>query len=445
MADPRDLIDQSPMSRFQWGVVAIMVGLNALDGFDVLSISFASPGLAAAWHVERAALGFVLSTELVGMSLGSFILGGAADRFGRRVTILTCLVIMATGMFGAASARGVLSLSAWRVLTGIGIGGMLASTNAAVAEASNVVRRNLSVVLMAGGYPLGAIVGGIISSHLLRSHEWNAVFLFGGSVTLAFIPLIWWLSPESISFLAQRGGAEALGKINRTLARMGHPPADRLPDLTTRRAMPIAGLFRPPLARPTVLLTIAYLAHIMTFYFILKWIPKIVVDMGFAPAEAAGVLVWANVGGALGSLLLGLLTLRLRLPLLTICAMLASTALVIWFGRGQDGLAQLSLIAACAGFCTNAGVVGLYALVAGAFPTRVRASATGFVIGVGRGGSALAPALAGLLFAAGYALSSVATCMAVGSSVAAASIALFARRPTTLEPNGSLEPHGSAS
>ena len=46
MTDPRATLDAAPMSRFQWGVVAIMVGLNALDGFDVLSISFASPGIA---------------------------------------------------------------------------------------------------------------------------------------------------------------------------------------------------------------------------------------------------------------------------------------------------------------------------------------------------------------------------------------------------------------
>ena len=79
--DPRDILDHAPMSRFQWGVVAIMVGLNALDGFDVLSISFASPGIATAWGIDRAALGFVLSMELIGMALGSLVLGGAADRY----------------------------------------------------------------------------------------------------------------------------------------------------------------------------------------------------------------------------------------------------------------------------------------------------------------------------------------------------------------------------
>ena len=72
--DPRTIIDQQPMSRFQWGIVATMVGLNALDGFDVLSISFASPGIASAWGIDRAALGIVLSMELIGMAVGSVLI-----------------------------------------------------------------------------------------------------------------------------------------------------------------------------------------------------------------------------------------------------------------------------------------------------------------------------------------------------------------------------------
>ena len=425
--DPRAVVDGAPMSRFQWGVVATMVGLNALDGFDVLSISFASPGIAAAWGIDRAALGIVLSMELVGMAIGSLILGGIADRIGRRATILSCLVVMATGMFGASSAHDVTTLCIWRVLTGLGIGGMLAATNAAVAEAANNRRRALCVVLMAGGYPVGSIIGGSISAVLLAHYDWSAVFVFGGIATLAFIPIVLLFAPESIAFLLHRRPRGALERINAALARMGHEPVDALPPPEpAAKKVPLAQLFAPDLVRSTLLLTLAYLTHIMTFYFILKWVPKIVVDMGFPAPLAAGVLVWTSVGGATGSLVLGLLTARLRLYSLTIAAMLLSTGLVIAFGQGQTDLGSLSLIAALAGFATNAGVVGLYALIAQTFPTGVRATATGFIIGVGRGGSALAPAIAGFLFAAGYGLATVAVIMGLGSIVAA--VALFGLR-----------------
>ncbi|HEY6816355.1 MAG TPA: MFS transporter, partial [Croceibacterium sp.] len=81
--NPINVINESPMGARQWVVVVLMVLLNALDGFDVLSSAFAAPGISAEWGIERAALGIVLSAELVGMGFGSVLLGGAADKYGR--------------------------------------------------------------------------------------------------------------------------------------------------------------------------------------------------------------------------------------------------------------------------------------------------------------------------------------------------------------------------
>ncbi|MEQ1552519.1 MFS transporter [Sphingorhabdus sp.] len=120
------MLDTKPMTRAQIVVVAIMVALNALDGFDVLSISFASPGIAQEWGIDRAALGWVLTMELIGMAAGSVLLGRAGDRVGRKPTALASLVLMALGMFMVSTAGSIAELSARRVLTGVGIGGMLA-------------------------------------------------------------------------------------------------------------------------------------------------------------------------------------------------------------------------------------------------------------------------------------------------------------------------------
>jgi benzoate transport len=426
--DPRWLIDHRAMSGFQWAIVALMIGLNALDGFDVLSISFASPGIAQEWGIDRGALGLVLSMELVGMAVGSVLLGRIADRIGRRATILACLPGMAAGMFGAATAASVSALSLWRVLTGLGIGGMLAATNAAVAEASNLAKRNLAVVLMAAGYPVGTVIGGSIATALLAHSDWRAVFVFGGVVTLVFVPLAALWAPESIAFLLHRRPPGALGRVNAVLRRLGHPQIGALPGTRVEPSRtPFSRLFSADLRGLTGLLTLAYLAHVMTFYFILKWIPKIVADMGYPASAAGGVLVWASLGGLAGSVSLGLLALRVPVRRLTIIAMIASVLLVAWFGQGARDLSGLAWLAALAGFATNAGVVGLYALLAASFPTGLRASATGFVIGVGRGGSALAPALAGVLLGSGYGLPAVAVLMGLGSAVAAVALLLLRR------------------
>ena len=245
-------------------------------------------------------------------------------------------------------------------------------------------------------------------------------------MSLAFIPIVLRAAPESIPYLMQRGGPDALASVNMLLRLMGHPQLSTLPAESARpKQQPVSALFAGALLRPTLLLTLAYFAHIMTFYFILKWIPKIVADLGYPAALAGTVLVWASLGGLAGSLLLGLLTRGYPVRRLTIGAMVLSVVFVVLFGAGASDLASLSIVAAVAGFATNAGVVGLYALLAMRFPTALRASATGFVIGVGRGGSALAPAMAGFLFAAGQGLSTVAFLMALGSLVAAVALLLL--------------------
>jgi MFS family permease len=329
-------------------------------------------------------------------------------------------------MFMTTTAQSVTSLSIWRVLTGLGIGGMLAATNAVAAEFANARRRSLCLALMVVGYPMGAVIGGAVAVQLLDGGHWRMVFEFGAIVTAMFIPLVWLFVPESVDYLAKKQPENALARINRTLARMGHAALANLPGLETQSAgSSLAALFAPGVAATTILVTLAYFGHITTFYFILKWTPKIVADMGFAPGLAAGVLVWANVGGVLGGALFGLLTLRFGLKPLTLASLFLSAIMVTMFGRGPNDLEQLALMAASTGFFTEAGIVGLYAVLAHVFPTQLRGSGTGFAIGMGRGGAALAPILAGLLFHAGYGLQAVAAIMGTGSLIAAAALLLI--------------------
>jgi benzoate transport len=428
--DPRETSSGAPMSTLQIVAVAITVGLTALDGFDVLSISFASPGIATEWGIDRAALGIVLSMELIGMALGSILLGAVADNVGRRHTMLGCLVLMTIGMFMVTTVKRIPELEVWRFVTGLGIGGLLAASNAVAAEFANLRRRNLCVSLMAIGYPIGAVVGGLIVKELLRGHDWRSVFYFGGSVSALFIPLVLLALPESVHWLTQKQPPGALDRINRALARMGHAAIEALPTIPAEvRRRSSADIFAPALVVTTLLAAVAYFFHVMTFYFILKWVPKIVVDMHFPASEAAGVLVWANVGGALGGATLGLLSQRVGLKSVTIAVMLLSTVMVILFGRSGPDLNELSLLCAGAGFFTNAAIVGLYAIYAQAFPTHARATGTGFAIGVGRGGSVLAPITAGFLFKRGYTLPTVALYMALGSLIAAGVLSLLKLKP----------------
>ncbi len=435
MTDPRTYLDEEKMSRLQIIAVAITTLLNAIDGFDVLSISFAAPGIAKEWGTTQAALGIVMSMELIGMAIGSFILGGVADRIGRRRTLLGCLLVMTGGMLLVTTATNAIQLSIWRVLVGLGIGGILACVNAVVAEFTNVKRRGLCISIMVIGYPLGGTFGGMLASFLLQAHDWRAIFYFGAIITGVCLPLVYFFVPESIPWLCQKRPKGALEKINATLVRMKFPPAMSLPESPiVEEKKSISSIFSPSLIAVTLLMTAAYFLHITTFYFILKWSPKIVADMGFAPALAGGVLVWANLGGATGGAIFGWLTTRIELKKLTIIIMLLTSIFVALFGRTSADLDQIKMLAACAGFFGNAGISGLYSILAIAFPTQVRATGSGFVIGIGRAGAVISPILAGVLFQVGAGLPTVAMVMGLGSLLAGLVLAFF-KIPHDLNPS----------
>lgn len=437
MTDPREIIDKSPMTPIMYIIVVITVLLNAMDGFDVLAISVSGPGIRGEFGIDQAQLGVVLSMELIGMAVGSVFLGGVADMIGRRNMTLGCLAVMAIGMFLATTATGVTSLSIWRVFTGLGIGGMLSTTNAIVAEFSNIRHRGMCISMMVIGYPLGGIVCGEVGKALLAdgATNWRVMFTTGAILSAALIPIVYFLVPESVHWLTRKQPSNALERINAALRKLGHTVVTALPEISSEaRKKSVADIFSPALAVTTILATMVYFFHILTFYYILKWTPTIVVEMGIGAQAASGVLTWANVGGAIGGVLFGVLTMKIGVKPLTIAILALTMVGVTIFGRSAPDVTELSYLAAFAGFFGNAGVSGLYTIIAYVFPTHVRATGTGFVIGVGRGGAVLSPIIAGYLLNADFSLAQVG--MAMGSfSLLAAIVLCFLKLGGTDKPS----------
>lgn len=435
------------MTWLQKVIVAITVAFSAVDGFDVLAIAVSGAGIMSEFGLDRAGLGVVLSMELLGMAVGSVLLGGIADKIGRRYMLLGCLVVMALGMAMVAQVTSVSALCAWRVFTGFGIGGLLSTNNAVVAEFTNQRYRGLSISLMVIGYPMGGILCGAIGHAILDAGavNWRAMFWAGALMSGVMIPITYLLLPESVHWLSRIQPRNALTRINIVLRKLGHHAIEQLPvPMQHESKISILDIFSTGakgLLVATLLMTLAYLFQMITFYYVLKWTPTIVVQMGIGAASAAGVLFWVNVGGVLGGTLFGLLSSKIGLKRLTVGVLVLTCGAVTLFGQSQPDLAQLSLLAAGAGFFANAGVSGIYTLVAYVFPTHVRATGTGFVIGVGRAGAVIAPWLSGLLMQQGLdkgdplldVLAYVALLMGLCSFVAALALFFLRDEPETVK------------
>lgn len=155
------------MTPLQWRVVALCWLVNMLDGFDLLAISFTAPAIAKTWQLAPQTLGIVFSSGLLGMMIGSLILGPAADHVGRRRMILLAVTVLGASMLATAYAASVGQLILLRGLTGIAIGALLPSLNTLVAEYTPDRRKNLAISFMHVGYPIGGIAGGWLASQII--------------------------------------------------------------------------------------------------------------------------------------------------------------------------------------------------------------------------------------------------------------------------------------
>lgn len=188
-------------------------------------------------------------------------------------------------------------------------------------------------------------------------------------------------------------------------------------------------ILRAPLLSRTTLLTLAYLTHVTAYYHFVKWIPKLVVDMGFDASAGGEVLTKAMLGGAIGGGFFGVAALRIGLRNATVIALAGAFVMLNIFGRAPKDIAMLGWIAGVTAFFSNAAAVGFYALLAMAFPLHARATGIGFGIGFGRAGAAMGPTLAGILFARGLDVGAVSLIISIGSAVSIGAILLVRTTP----------------
>ncbi|EHP42394.1 major facilitator superfamily MFS_1 [Cupriavidus basilensis OR16] len=430
--DIRETINQGEMSRFQILAVTICIVLNMLDGFDVLAMAFTASHISADWHLSGKEIGVLLSAGLFGMAAGSLFLAPWADRLGRRPVILLCLVTISAGMLCSAFAQGVTQLAAMRAITGLGIGGMLASINVITGEYASDKWRSTAIVLQATGYPVGATIGGAIAGVLLMHYGWRSVFVFGGLVTLAMIPAVLARLPESLDFLIAKRPAGALDKLNKLLAGMGR---ERIADMPARAAGQtlaqggVRSLFGGRLAMQTLMIWTSFFLVMFSFYFVLSWTPKLLVAAGMSAQQGITGGVLLNVGGIVGGTLFGFLAARIGLkPLLWSCFVLTALLLVA-FGMYANTLSVAFVLALFIGGGIFGCMVGLYAYAPILYPAQNRTTGMGWSIGMGRFGAVLAPLVAGALVDAGWPTSNLYYVFALPLLVAIASVGLLGRSP----------------
>jgi MFS family permease len=320
--------------------------------------------------------------------------------------ILLCLSISSVGMFASAFSQNAVQLGLLRALTGVGIGGILASSNVIASEFANARWRGLAVSLNSTGYAIGATLGGLVAVVLLAEAGWRSVFLFGGICTAALIPLVYLRLPESLDFLLARRPADALQRINTFAVRAGQQPLAELPATGTaheaQTGNKVAALLARPQRRTTILVWIAFFLTMFGFYFVTSWTPKLLVEAGLSANQGVTGGTLLNLGGIFGATVLGALSARFALTKVLAAYMVIAGVLLALFVPATTAIVVAFAIGALIGVFINGCVAGLYALTPTVYPSAIRATGVGWAIGIGRIGAITSPIAAGALLDRGW-------------------------------------------
>lgn len=405
MPTPKNALADSRISVLQYTTMFVCFLMNILDGMDVLVISYCAPAIAKAWGIGPEALGVVFGAALAGMTLGTLLLAPLADHIGRKKMILISTLIMGSSMFATSFCEDISQLIALRFISGIGIGCMLASTTALIAEYAPETSKDFWVNAALSGYAFGAVLSGLVAAQVIPSSGWQAMFKIAGLASLITLPAILFGLAESIDFYLEKQPANTLTKVNAILVKMNKPTLRELPPKKPKlAAIPVGNLLKNEYRMPTFQLWLALFLAFGSLYFLTSWIPKLAESTGLPMSLAIYAGTVFNVGAFFGVITQGYFSNKngLKKTIGTLFILTAFLMAIFKFFIGSNVL--LLVVFGLLGFGIQGSFVGLYALAARLYPTEFRTTGIGWSIGIGRFGGVFGPMIGGVLVGMGLSM-----------------------------------------
>ena len=402
--DVRRFLDEQPFGSFHVLVAGLCASVVFIDGFDAQVMGFVAPALSAELHIARVALGAVISSGTFGMMLGALVFGPLADRIGRKPVLVTCVLTFGLGSLLTTTATSVGELAAFRVFTGLGMGGAMPNAIALTSEYMPKRSRTSVVMTMFCGFSFGSACAGWVAAAVIRRFGWQAVFLVGGATpVLLALPLIAVL-PESLRFLVLKGGNRQ--RVTRYLSRIA--PGGEMPghviageDDHQAGSSSVRQLFADGRASATLLLWTMFFMNLLNLWFLNNWLPLILNDAGMQIEAASLITSLFQIGGLVGSLALAALWgRRLSFGLLA-SIYLAAAVFILLIGEAGTFVPLLVVAVFVSGVAVIGGQTASNALAAELYPTTIRSTGVGWALGVGRVGLMLGPILGGVLLSYG--------------------------------------------
>lgn len=407
--DVATAIDSASIGWFTISIVVMCAIVALLDGFDTIAISYVAPVIAKDWKLSKEAFGPIFSAHYVGAAIGAALFGMIADRWGRRP-----VTIVSTMLFGVSALLTVMaydfsSLLIMRLITGVGLGGALSTVIALVAEYSPTRHRATLVSLMYAAFPLGGVMGGPLTAYLIPSFGWQSVFIVGGIAPIVLALALAVALPESLRFLVSNKTDP--GRVKKVAARMFPASAGEYVAAPAAKSESTSSgllkkLFSPDFAALTILLSFTSFVTQLIIVFVYTWMPTLLTSAGLPLSQAILASATFSLGGIIGSLLLARLIDSQNSYGALVVAYLAAAVAVGAIGFSAVSTVWLMAAVCLAGVTIVGAQINLSAYTAAIYPTIIRSTGIGWVVGIGRLGAITGALLGTAVLAAGLELHS---------------------------------------
>lgn len=428
-----DAIDNSKFNRFHLGLLLWCFLIVAYDGYDLVTFGTVLPVLIEQWNLTAVEAGTIGSYGLFGMMFGAIVFGTLADRIGRKNVIMITVVLFSVFTLLCGFAGNPTTFSTFRFLAGLGLGGAFPNVIALLADYAPKSMKSMLVSIVLCGYSVGGVLAPLFGIFLMPTLGWQFIFWVAG-LPLLILPLLYRQLPETANHLIRTGKKKELvmilSKIRPDLKFNENEEIMEVKSPETK--VPIIGLFKENRALSTIMFWIAFFSCLLMVYGLNTWLPKLMMEAGYALNSSLGFLIALQSGAILGTLIIARLcdkygSKKMLVPMYTSGAIALT---LLGFG---GNIFVIYLLVAIAGAATIGAQNIVQAYVSQYYPTHIRSTALGMASGIGRIGGILGPLLGGFLLSISLPIQLNFIAFAIPGLIAATALAIVPEKTTRLK------------
>lgn len=392
-----EVISNSKFNRFHLGLLAWCFIIILFDGYDLVVYGTVVPLLTEEWNLTSVEAGAMGSYGLFGMLFGAIFFGTLADRIGRKNVIAITLILFSLFTLLCGFSDTPTMFSTFRFLAGLGLGGIMPNVIALLTDYAPKTMRSMVVSIVLCGYSFGGMLAPILGILVMPTLGWESIFWFAG-IPLLFLPFMMKRLPEASTHLIRVNKKEELIRVlSKVSPESEFDIKDELVEVKKTEAnMPIVGLFKDSRTLSTLMFWIAFFMCLLMVYGLNTWLPKLMIEAGYALNSSLGFLIVLQGGAIVGTLIIAKLCDRYGSKKMLVPMYALGAVSLTLLGMGGSSFVIYTLVA-IAGACTIGAQNLVQAYVSQYYPPNIRSTALGVASGIGRIGGMLGPILGGFL------------------------------------------------